>query len=101
MNWNLNVQREITPSLSAMVGYVGSHTLHMPYTTDDRNMVVTKLTPGIGYLWPFPAGSGTKANPNVGVLRPTFWADTASSDSPQRQFIKMLGQGSQANGCSP
>jgi hypothetical protein len=98
MNWNLNVQREITPSLSAMVGYVGSHTVHMPYTTDDSNMVVTKLTPGVGYLWPFPAGSGTKANPNVGVLRPTFWDDTASYESLQAQVIKRMSHGIQAQG---
>jgi hypothetical protein len=98
MNWNLNVQREITPSLSAMVGYVGSHTLHMPFTTDDSNMVVTKLTPGVGYLWPFPAGSGIKANPNVGVLRPTFWDDAASYESLQAQVIKRMSHGVQAQG---
>src|SRR5258708_2653208 len=98
MNWNLNVHREVPPSLSASVGYVGSHTLHMPYTTVHSNMVVTKLTPGVGYLWPFPAGSGTKANPNVGVLRPTFWDDTASYESLQAQVIKRMSHGIQAQG---
>jgi len=32
MNWNLNVQREITSSLTAMIGYVGSRTVHQPFT---------------------------------------------------------------------
>jgi hypothetical protein len=107
MNWNLNVQREITPSLSAMVGYVGSHTVHMPFTTDDSNMVVATFVPGVGDLWPCGpatlfgsclAGKATKANPNVGVLRPTFWDDTASYESLQVQVIKRMSHGIQAQG---
>jgi hypothetical protein len=50
--WNINVQRQITPSLTATVGYVGSHGVHMLIRGDDSNMVIPTLT-SAGYLWPF------------------------------------------------
>ncbi|MFY9531033.1 MAG: TonB-dependent receptor [Candidatus Acidiferrales bacterium] len=107
MNWNLNIQRELTGSTTVMVGYVGSHTLHMPYTTDDSNMVIAKLIPGVGDLWPCGpavafgsclAGGGTRANPNVGVLRPTFWSDGATYEALQAQVTKRMSHGFQAQG---
>ena len=30
MNWNMNVQREITSSLTVTLGYVGSRSVHLP-----------------------------------------------------------------------
>src|SRR4029077_19411866 len=58
--WNINVQRQITPSLTATVGYVGSHGVHMLIRGDDSNMVLS-CPPSCGsgstqipgrYLWP-------------------------------------------------
>src|SRR5260370_26047511 len=34
MQWNLNVQREIAPNLSVLLGYVGSHGVHQPLRVD-------------------------------------------------------------------
>src|ERR1700676_4584321 len=44
MQWNLNVQREITSNLTALVGYVGSRGVHQPFRADDVNVVIQKLT---------------------------------------------------------
>ena len=49
--WNLNVQRQITPSLTATVGYIGSHGVHMLIRGDDGNMVIPTQT-SAGFLWP-------------------------------------------------
>ena len=58
MQWNLNVQREIAPSLTAVVGYVGSRGVHQPFRADDVNVVLPTLT-SAGYLWPCgPDGNG-------------------------------------------
>lgn len=66
MNWNLNVQQQIGPSLTTTISYVGSHSVHGYQKTDDEDMVLpTTLTPA-GYLWPYPVGSGTRVNPSVG-----------------------------------
>jgi len=97
MNWNLNVQREITSSLTAMIGYVGSRTVHQPFTEDDANMVLPTLT-SAGYLWPFPVGSGTLANPSVGTISPLFWDGDAFYDSLQARVTKKMSHGFQVQG---
>ena len=53
MQWNLNVQRELMPDLTAMVAYVGSRGVHQPFRADDINTVLPTLT-SAGYLWPSP-----------------------------------------------
>jgi hypothetical protein len=96
MNWNLNVQREITPTLTAMVGYIGSHTVHSPFTTDQSNYV-QPVTPGSNY-WPVPIGGGSIPNPNVGNLRPTFFAVSSRYEGAVAQLTKRMGHGVQAQG---
>jgi Carboxypeptidase regulatory-like domain/TonB dependent receptor len=98
LNWNLNIQREFTSHISAMVGYVGSHTLHEAFTTDDSNQVAppdVKLINGV-YTWPLPVGSGTRLNPNVGDIRPIFFDGTARYNSLQSQLLVRNLQGFQS-----
>ena len=95
MNWNANVQREIARNVTAMVGYVGSHTLHEPFTTDDSNQVIPTVVNGV-LTWPTPIGSGTIANPNVGFIRPVFFDDTASYEGLQTQVQMRMTHGVQA-----
>jgi hypothetical protein len=72
--WNINVQRQITPNLTATVGYVGSHGVHMMIRGDDGNMVIPTQT-SAGYLWPSnpPDVNGNtldlRPNPNFGGIR--------------------------------
>src|ERR1700676_1721218 len=63
MQWNLNVQRELAPNLTVMVGYVGSRAVHLPLANNDRDIVLPVLT-SAGYLFPNPVGTGTVFNPN-------------------------------------
>ncbi|MGD1025686.1 MAG: carboxypeptidase regulatory-like domain-containing protein [Candidatus Sulfotelmatobacter sp.] len=65
MQWNLNLQQEFTPSVIGTIAYVGSRGVHLPFRTDDSNIVIPTLT-SAGYIWPRPVGSGTLLNPNVG-----------------------------------
>jgi len=51
MQWNLNVQYQLTPNLAAMVAYVGSRGVHQPYRVDDLNLTPPSLT-SAGYLYP-------------------------------------------------
>jgi len=97
MNWNLNVQRSLTPNLTMMIGYVGSHTLHNAFASDEQNNVIPTLTPA-GYLWPFPVGSGTVLNPLVGQIRATLWDDDATYEGLQAQLTKKLSRGFQVQG---
>jgi hypothetical protein len=73
LNWNLNIQRSLTPKITAQIGYVGSHTLHEPFTTDDSNMVIPTMSP-VGLLWPL---NGKIADQNAGFIRPIFFDGTS------------------------
>jgi hypothetical protein len=72
--WNINVQRQITPSLTATVGYIGSHGVHMMMRGDDGNDVLPTET-SAGFLWPYnpPDAAGKRKdlrlNPNFGGIR--------------------------------
>ncbi len=39
MQWNFNVQNQVTPNTTVMVGYVGARGIHMRFQADDNNMV--------------------------------------------------------------
>jgi Carboxypeptidase regulatory-like domain/TonB dependent receptor-like, beta-barrel len=105
VNWNFSIQREITPSLTAMIGYVGSRTNHNPNTPDDSNLVLPTLTPQ-GYLWPCDAtffakgklctGHGNLFNQSVGDIRATYWSGFASYEGLQAQLTKKFSHGFQA-----
>jgi hypothetical protein len=60
--YNLNIQRQITPTLSLMVAYAGSMSWHDPFQIDDLNTVVPYNT-SAGWLFPNPVGSGCSPGP--------------------------------------
>jgi hypothetical protein len=117
MNWNLNLQREITPNLTAMLAYVGMHNVHQAFSTDDSNMVIPTLT-SAGYLWPCgPDGNGNacaagylptgtqanplpspRLNPNVGPIRLLMWDSSSYYEGFQAGVAKRMSHGFQAQG---
>jgi len=94
MQWNLNVQRQITSDMSLTVGYLGSRGVHLLMRGDDGNMTIPTLT-SAGYEFPCgfdkPAdtsctagltggggpgvGGATSAqiNQKLGVIRYIYW----------------------------
>jgi len=52
MQWNLNLQYQLTPNLAVMAAYVGSRGVHMPFRVDESDLVIPAKIPGVGYLWP-------------------------------------------------
>ena len=44
MNWNLNIQRQVTPNLTVTLGYVGSRSIHLPDLPDNINYQLPTLT---------------------------------------------------------
>ena len=97
MQWNLNIQRELAPNLTAMVGYVGSRGVHLPIRTDDANMVIPTLT-SAGYLWPSPVGSGTQINPAFGTIRGVFFEGNSFFHALELQLSKRMSRGLQVQG---
>jgi hypothetical protein len=97
MQWNLSVQHEVTPNMSAIIAYVGSHGVHQPFRTDDANIVLPTLTPA-GYVWPTPQANGTVLNPNAGAIRMLNWGGSSFYDALQAGVTKRLSHGVQLQG---
>jgi hypothetical protein len=94
MNWNVNIQHQFAPSLTATVGYVGVKSIGDVVSYDDWNAVLPTKT-SIGYLWPTPIGSGTRIDPNVGTLRATNWGGRSSYNAVIAQILKRMSNGLQ------
>lgn len=97
LQWNFNVQRELAPTVTALIGYVGSRGVHQPYRTEDANMVLPTLT-SQGYVWPTPVGSGTVINPKLGQISALFWDNSSIYHALQLRVAKRMGHGFQIGG---
>jgi len=103
MNWNLNIQREVLPNLTATIGYVGSRSVHLPWKLQDQDMVLPSLT-SAGYLWPCNkafnpcTGHGTKLNTNVTGIAGELYDAAGWYDGLQAGVTKRLSHGFQIQG---
>jgi len=97
MQWNLNVQREVTQNLSARISYVGSRSVHQAFRTDDANIVLPTTLTAAGYLWPSPISS-TVINPNAGVIRLLDWGGDSFYDALELGVTKKMSHGVQIQG---
>jgi len=65
IQYNLNIQRQITPTITIMVAYAGSRGWHLPYQTDDLNTVFP-YTVNVGgatrYIFPNSSAAGLTAS---------------------------------------
>jgi Carboxypeptidase regulatory-like domain/TonB dependent receptor-like, beta-barrel len=96
--WTLNVQRELIPNLTVVVGYVGSHGVHLPFHADEINDVQPALT-SAGYMWPGPGLTGTKLFPNIGgQVSAVMWSGTSTYHGLNLGVIKRLSHGLQIQG---
>jgi hypothetical protein len=114
--WNLNIQRQLNPTLTLTLGYVGSHGIHLLMRGDDGNMTVPTLTPS-GYLFPcgfvaaadtsctpgftggtLGAGGATSAQINqaLGVIRYVYWNTSSNYNALNVNLEKRFSHGFQA-----
>jgi Carboxypeptidase regulatory-like domain/TonB-dependent Receptor Plug Domain/TonB dependent receptor len=108
LEWNLNVQRQLTPSMSLTVGYVGSHGVHNLTRGDDGNMTQGVQTPS-GLLFPCGApivfgsctpgndalGNSAQINPTNGIIRYIYWSTDSVYDALNLSLDKKMSHGLQ------
>src|ERR1700676_3106950 len=107
--WNLNVQRQISSTLSLMLGYVGSHGVHNLIRGDDGNMTLPTQT-SAGLLFPCgpstatagnctpglnTAGNSAQINPTLGFIRYVYWNTNSEYDALNVNLNKRMGHGLQ------
>jgi hypothetical protein len=105
MNWNFNIQREIAPNLTAIIGYVGSRSLHLSVAADDINLVPPVVT-SAGLLvprntyqldpnWGGANGGITPGGPGGAGIRPVVFDGEATYHGLQAQLKKSTSHGVQ------
>jgi hypothetical protein len=109
MQWNVNVQQQITPTVAAMVAYVGSRGIHQPFKVDEADLVIPTKTQ-YGYLWPQVDSNGNlisgpnagsqpnPINPNYGSIRGIFYEGHSYYNALEAQLAKRLSHGLQLQG---
>ena len=117
--WNLNIQRQLGPSLSLTVGYVGSHGVHNLTRGDDGNMTQgvqtssgllfpcgypAPLTGGgvaacsVGFTGGTPAAGGgvnAQINQTNGIIRYIYWATDSDYHALNISLDKKMSHGLQ------
>src|SRR5216683_6509514 len=98
MNWNFNVQRELAPGWTALVGYVGSRSVHLSVAADDINLIQPTVS-SAGLLWPVSGGVAIDPNWAGGTggtgIRPVLFDGASSYESLQAQLKKSMSHGFQ------
>ncbi len=110
MQWNLNIQQQLTPSLAAMFAYVGSRGIHQPFRVDEADLVLPSQNTPFGYLWPQVDASGnlttgpnagsppSTINPNFGSVRGMFYEGHSYYNAFEAQLAKRMSHGFQVQG---
>jgi hypothetical protein len=102
MQWNINIQRELAPSLTASIAYVGSRGVHMIFRADDINTTqpINGTTPP--YLWPLPPAANAAPNatisPAIGRMDTLQWNNDSYFDGMEAQVEKRMSHGFQVQG---
>src|SRR3984893_2649197 len=95
MEWNLNIQRELTQSIAVMIGYTGSRGVHQPFRIEDMNIPLPDIKVPEGYVWS-PAVIGHPVNPNFGQVEGLLWIANSSYHGLETQIKKNMSHGLQA-----
>jgi hypothetical protein len=99
IQWNLNLQRQLTNDLALLVGYVGSRGVHQQFRVDDADMTLPSLT-RFGYLFPLnpPSGPNPVLNPNFSGIRSLWWNGNSSYHALVSSLTKRMNHGVQMQG---
>jgi len=96
--WNLDLQHQLTKSVSVSAGYVGTRGIHMVTKTTEDDIVEPTLT-SAGWLWPSPFGTvgidtkNQRINTNFGDIKATYWAGKSDYNGLVTQIQKRMAHG--------
>jgi hypothetical protein len=105
--YNFNIQRQITPNTTIMLGFTGSRAFHNPFQSDTVNTVIPTLVPGVGYVWPVPYSASLTAsaqaarllNPTTSnIMYNTMWQSRSWYNGMLVKVDKRLSHGFQLQG---
>ncbi len=93
MQWNLNVQRELTKGITGMLAYVGTRSVHQAFRADDINTTVP-VTPanfaGPIYAGYNPNNTPTPLNSQAGQISTVTWGGDAHYSALQAKLTAQV-----------
>src|SRR4030088_2712079 len=95
MEWNLNVQRQVSESVAVMIGYTGSRGGQQSFRIEDMNVPLPDIKVPQGYVWS-AATQGNPVNGTFGQIEGLMWIASSSYHSLQAQVKKNMSHGLQA-----
>ncbi|HVR27851.1 MAG TPA: carboxypeptidase regulatory-like domain-containing protein [Candidatus Polarisedimenticolia bacterium] len=102
MQWNVSVQRELVPNLTAMAAYVGSRGVHQIFRADDINSTQPINGSNPPYLWPVapqpPLPPNPPISPNIGRMDVLAWNNDSYFDGLETQIQKHMNHGLEIGG---
>jgi hypothetical protein len=94
MQWNLNIQRQLSRSLALTLGYVGSAGVHLAHPSVEADMVPPSLvhfdTASDSYIFPIPA-PGTpiqRINQGFGSILYSDWSGQSNYHALQANLVQ-------------
>jgi hypothetical protein len=100
--YNLNIQRQITPTITIMVAYAGSKGWHLPFQQDDLNIVFPYAVNVGGttrYIFPNPVGSGCLPGPPNCSQTDAFLGLPVNYVTPSSNCVNGVVNASTGQGC--
>jgi hypothetical protein len=87
--YNFNIQRQITPNTTILVGYMGSRGFHNPFQGDSSNTILPSFAANGDVYWPgcFGAASGTTAGQKLCVTNGTTFTGNLSPSAQQSLLL--------------
>lgn len=106
IQWNLNMQYQLTSNLAALVAYVGSRGIHQPFKVEESDLTYPTLVKGVGYVWPYDTsltdgnfgGPLPPVNPNYSSIKGMFYDGHSYYDALELQLAKRMSHGLQMQG---
>jgi hypothetical protein len=96
VQWNLNVQYQLSSNLAALVAYVGSRGIHQPFKVEEADLTYPTLVNGVGYVWPAPPAD--PINPHYSSIKGMFYDGHSYYDALELQLAKRMSHGLQMQG---
>lgn len=96
-HWNLSIQQQLAPDLTAMIAYAGSRGIHQPEPKEDVDTVLPTLTPQ-GYLYPDPSTNPQRINENFGRIGAVLWNGDAYYHALEVKITKRMSRNFQVQG---
>jgi len=95
MQWNLNIQRQISRTLAITAGYVGSKGVHLPLQRGDIDQVPASLVTTLpdGKLQFPTTGTIPKINPNWARIMGSFWDGYSVYHALQVNAVQQFSHG--------